>query len=79
LNVHAKPADLAVLKVDYKTTPLNIIDNGHAIQVNLAPGSTLSIGDKTYSLKQFHFHHPSEEQVNGIYGETIEQVRPHPL
>jgi carbonic anhydrase len=23
------------------------------------------VGDKTYVLKQFHFHHPSEEHVNG--------------
>ena len=61
----AKPADLPALKFDYKATALNIIDNGHTIQVSLAPGSTLSVGDKTYSLKQFHFHHPSEEHVNG--------------
>ena len=25
----------------------------------------LTVGDKTYTLKQFHFHHPSEEHVNG--------------
>jgi carbonic anhydrase len=62
---HAKPADLPALIFDYRATPLNIIDNGHTIQVNLAAGSTLSVGDKTYSLKQFHFHHPSEEHVNG--------------
>jgi len=62
---HAKPADLPALKFDYKATSLNIIDNGHTIQVNVGPGSTLSVGDKTYSLKQFHFHHPSEEHVNG--------------
>jgi carbonic anhydrase len=62
---HSKPTDLPALTFDYKATTLNIIDNGHTIQVNLAPGSTLSVGDKTYSLKQFHFHHPSEEHVNG--------------
>src|ERR1700741_2102332 len=61
----AKKADLAPLKFDYKAVPLNIIDNGHTIQVNYAPGSTLTVGDKTYALKQFHFHHPSEEHVNG--------------
>ena len=53
------------LKFDYKSVPLNIIDNGHTIQVNYVPGSTVSVGDKTYTLKQFHFHHPSEEHVNG--------------
>jgi carbonic anhydrase len=62
---HAQPSDLPSLKLDYKAVPLNIIDNGHTIQVNYAPGSTLTVGDKTYTLKQFHFHHPSEEHVNG--------------
>jgi carbonic anhydrase len=62
---HAKPAHLPTLKLDYKAVPLSIIDNGHTIQVNYAPGSTFTVGDKTYTLKQFHFHHPSEEHVNG--------------
>lgn len=61
----AKTADLPPLKFDYNAVPLNIVDNGHTIQVNYPPGSTLSVGDKTYILKQFHFHHPSEEHVNG--------------
>jgi carbonic anhydrase len=62
---NAKPADLPVLQIDYHAVPLNIIDNGHTIQINYAPGSTLTVGDKTYTLKQFHFHHPSEEHING--------------
>jgi carbonic anhydrase len=61
----AQTSALSALKFDYNSAPLNIIDNGHTIQVNYAPGSTLSVGDKTYTLKQFHFHHPSEEHVNG--------------
>lgn len=61
----AKPADLPALKFDYKAVPLTIIDNGHTIQINYPAGSTLTVGDKTYTLKQFHFHHPSEEHVNG--------------
>jgi carbonic anhydrase len=60
-----KTADLPVLQFHYSAVPLNIIDDGHTIQVNYAAGSTLQVGDKTYTLKQFHFHHPSEEQVNG--------------
>jgi len=62
---NAKAADLPVLKIDYRDVPLNVIDNGHTIQVNYAPGSFLSVADKTYTLKQFHFHHPSEEHING--------------
>ena len=34
---NAKTADLPVLKFDYQAVPLNIIDNGHTIQVNYAP------------------------------------------
>ena len=60
-----KLADLPVLKIDYEAVPLNIVDNGHTIQVNYPPGSTLTVGDKTYTLKQFHFHHPAEEHING--------------
>jgi carbonic anhydrase len=61
----AKKADLPPLVFDYNTVQLTIINNGHTIQVNYPPGSRLMVGDKTYSLKQFHFHHPSEEHVNG--------------
>ncbi len=62
---HAKKEDLPALKFDYQASPLNIIDNGHTVQINYPPGSTVTIGDKTYTLKQFHFHHPSEEHLDG--------------
>jgi carbonic anhydrase len=58
-------ADLPAIQFDYKPTPLHIIDNGHTIQVNYAPGSFIQIGGKQYELKQFHFHKPSEEEING--------------
>lgn len=61
----AQISALPALQFEYNSAPLNIIDNGHTIQVNYAAGSTLSVGGKTYTLKQFHFHHPSEERVNG--------------
>jgi carbonic anhydrase len=61
----AKLAELPPLTFDYHSVPLNIINNGHTIQVNYAPGSTLTVGDKTYTLRQFHFHHPSEEYISG--------------
>jgi carbonic anhydrase len=60
-----KATDLPALQFHYSTVLLNIIDDGHTIRVNYPAGSTLKVGDKTYTLKQFHFHHPSEEQING--------------
>ena len=53
------------LSFEYKPTPLKIINNGHSVQVNYVRGSFLTVGDKRYELKQFHFHHPSEERVDG--------------
>lgn len=53
------------LTVDYKEGPLKIVNNGHTIQVNVEPGSTLTIGKESFDLLQFHFHRPSEEQVEG--------------
>ena len=52
-------------KTSYKTTGLSLVNNGHAIQVNCDEGSTLQVGNVTYDLKQFHFHSPSENTVNG--------------
>ncbi len=53
------------LQFAYQTAPLHIIDNGHSIQVNYPPGSFISVGDKKFELVQFHFHHPSEEWIDG--------------
>ncbi len=45
----------------------DLIDNGHTIQITVDEGSTFTFGDKTYSLKQFHFHTPSEHTIDGIH------------
>jgi carbonic anhydrase len=61
----AKKSDLPPIQFDYHASPLHIVNNGHTVQVNYAPGSFISVGEKRYELKQFHFHHPSEEEING--------------
>ena len=33
--------------------------------INYSPGSFITVGGKRYELKQFHFHRPSEERING--------------
>ncbi len=40
-------------------------NNGHTIVVNMPAGSDMTFRDKSYQLKQFHFHRPSEHKVNG--------------
>ncbi len=44
---------------------IGALDNGHTIQINAKTGETMTIGDKTYALVQFHFHAPSEHTVDG--------------
>ena len=58
-------ADLPAIAFDYKPSPLKVIDNGHTIQVNYAPGSSIDVGGTRYALVQFHFHKPSEEKIEG--------------
>jgi len=53
------------LFVDYASSPLKILNNGHTIQVIPAPGSKLMINKEAFELLQFHFHRPSEEKING--------------
>jgi len=61
----AKTTDLPAIKFVYKPSPLKLIDNGHTIQVNYAPGSSIEVDGKRYELVQFHFHKPSEEKIDG--------------
>ena len=62
---NTKKAELPEIVFDYKPSPLRIVDNGHTIMVNYAPGSYVTVGDDRYQLKQFHFHRPSEEKIAG--------------
>lgn len=58
-------ANLPELKLAYNSTPFDIVNNGHSIQINYEPGSSMTIGGKKYQLLQFHFHSPSEHTLNG--------------
>ena len=57
--------DLDPVRFDYKSSRFAVVDNGHTVQVNLAPGNTIEVGGKRFELLQFHFHRPSEERVDG--------------
>lgn len=58
-------AGLKPLKMDYKAAGNEVLNNGHTLQVNFAPGSTLQLDGTQFELKQYHFHAPSENLVNG--------------
>jgi carbonic anhydrase len=58
-------ADLKPLKLDYKAGASEVVNNGHTVQVNYTAGSTLTVDNKAFELKQFHFHAPSENRIGG--------------
>ncbi|RUM74758.1 MAG: hypothetical protein DSZ11_03460 [Sulfurovum sp.] len=63
--IASKDIDLQALALNYKTGSKGIINNGHTVQVNITDGSALKIDGEDYKLKQFHFHVPSENNING--------------
>ncbi len=60
---------LAALEIHYAAAPLRVINNGHTIQVDYTPGSTMTLSGRQYELLQFHFHSPSENTVDGKHFE----------
>jgi carbonic anhydrase len=58
-----EPANLRPLQIHYRASSLELVNNGHTVQVNVEPGSWLRFNNKEYELQQFHFHTPSEHEV----------------
>ena len=52
------------LQFNYTPSNATVTNNGHTIQVDLQGNNTLTVRGSTYTLLQFHFHTPSEEQIN---------------
>lgn len=67
----ARKATLPPLQFSYQPVPLRIVDNGHTVQVNYAPGSFITVADRRYDLVQFHFHRPSEEALDGRHRDMV--------
>jgi carbonic anhydrase len=68
------PASLPELRAAFRPVELRIahhehvadaINNGHTIQVNYTEGDSLTVGDASYELVQYHFHSPSEHTIGG--------------
>ena len=56
----------ADLKFKYKPAKAEVINNGHTLQVKfLGDAGYIEFEKNKYTLKQFHFHNPSEHTLNG--------------
>ncbi len=58
---------LPEIRFYYSDGPMEIVNNGHTIQANCAPGNFATIDDQPYQLLQFHFHLPSEHTIKGRF------------
>jgi len=55
-----------VLNFNDQDTPFEVENLGYTVELVYKAGSTLFVGGKTYDLKQFHFHAPSEHTINKL-------------
>ncbi len=53
------------LDLQYYDTNIEVLNNGHTIELKYEPGSEININGQRYELKQFHFHTPSEHTFAG--------------
>ena len=66
IDLHAMiEAELKPLQIAYQPGGSEVVNNGHSIQVNYKPGSSLDVDGHVFELKQFHFHTPSENTIEG--------------
>jgi carbonic anhydrase len=57
--------DLPKLAPHYNGPAKDILNNGHTVQADFAPGSTLTLDGTAFTLKQVHVHLPSEHTLHG--------------
>ncbi|OCP61757.1 carbonic anhydrase [Vibrio parahaemolyticus] len=66
IDIHsATQAELAKLQLDYQGKVVALTNNGHTLQTSIEGENVLTIDGKAFALKQFHFHTPSENHVDG--------------
>ena len=56
---------LEKINFHYQTDAKDVLNNGHTIKVDIKDGSYIKVDGIKFELKQFHFHTPSENQIDG--------------
>ena len=61
-NTLSGPAE--AVQFNYSPSNATVVNNGHTIQVDVQGNNSITVRGSRYQLLQFHFHTPSEEQIN---------------
>ncbi len=62
---NVKEVDLPNIEFNYLPSMISLVNNGHTVLAKLDQGSYLEVDGEKYELLQFHFHAPSEHEING--------------
>jgi carbonic anhydrase len=57
--------DLTNIAFHYQPSDVKIMNNGHTVQVTYDTGSYIELDGIRYDVAQFHYHAPSEHEVDG--------------
>lgn len=60
-----RDSSLEALDLDLHPTEIHVVNNGHTLELEYEPGSTIEFDGAVYDLLQFHFHTLSEHTVRG--------------
>lgn len=61
-----KPSTQPKVQISYKPAEVEVENNGHSVEAEYPPGSSITVDGTEYELDQFHYHSPSEHQVDGV-------------
>jgi carbonic anhydrase len=56
---------LPPLRLEFHTAAEKLVNNGHTVQVDVDDEDNFMLDGEIFRLKQYHFHTPSENQING--------------
>ncbi|BFO08945.1 carbonic anhydrase family protein [Serratia rubidaea] len=62
---HPLDADLPPLALNFHTAAESLVNNGHTLQVTANDEDEFWLDNKAFILRQYHFHVPSENRING--------------
>jgi carbonic anhydrase len=57
--------ELEPVVFDYRPSGFQVVNSGHSLQADMAPGNRLEVSGRSFELVQFHFHNPAEERIDG--------------